>query len=108
MRTKPTAITELPSSPDDERRTRMIRYLVAMGIRVVCIVLVIVIPDWWRVIPAVGAVVLPYFAVVIANNASRRIAGPVQRPGSVVPAGPSAGSPAAPAAATAASGEDAA
>ncbi len=40
MRTKPTAITELPSSPDDERRARMIRYSIAMGIRMVCIVLV--------------------------------------------------------------------
>jgi hypothetical protein len=84
MRTKPTAITELPPSPDDERRTRMIRYTIAMSVRMVCFVLAIVIPDWWRVIPLVGAVVLPYVAVVIANNMSRAGAGRVARPGGLV------------------------
>ncbi len=91
MRTKPTAITDLPASPDEDRRARMIRYSVAMGIRMVCLVLCVVIPDWWRLIPAVGAIVLPYFAVVIANNAGRRLSGTVMRPGSVVPVSPAAG-----------------
>lgn len=85
MRAKPNTITELPSSPDDERRARMLRYSVAMGIRMVCLVLCVLIPDWWRLIPAIGAVVLPYFAVVIANNATRRTSEAVQRPGSMVP-----------------------
>lgn len=107
MRTKPTAITELPSSPDEERHGRMIRYSLAMGIRVVCIVIVIIVPDWWRILPAIGAIVLPYFAVVIANNASRRLAGPVLRPGSIVPVGHAAGAPTAPPVTTS-TGEDAA
>lgn len=85
MRAKPTSITELPSSPDADRHSRMIRYSIAMGIRMVCIVLVVIVPDWWRLVPAIGAVALPYFAVVIANNASRRGAGRVLRPGAVVP-----------------------
>ncbi|HEX7835602.1 MAG TPA: DUF3099 domain-containing protein [Pseudolysinimonas sp.] len=84
MRAKPTAITELPPSPDAERRTRMIRYSVAMGIRMVCLVFVLIIPDWWRLVPAIGAVALPYFAVVIANNVSGRRGGGVSRPGSIV------------------------
>jgi len=88
MRTKPTSITELPPSPEAERRGRMIRYAVTMGIRAVCIVLVVVIPDWWRVFPAIGAIVLPYFAVVIANNVSRRVSDPVARPGALVRATP--------------------
>ena len=85
MRTKPTAITELPQSPDEERRSRMIRYTVAMGIRLVCIVLALVVPDWWRVIPIIGAVALPYIAVVIANNVRTTPSAPVARPGAVVP-----------------------
>lgn len=85
MRTKTTAITELPSSPDAERHSRMIRYSVAMGVRVVCLIVAVVVPDWWRVIPAIGAIVLPYFAVVIANNVSRRTTTTVLRPGAVVP-----------------------
>lgn len=84
MRTKPTAITELPPSPDEERRTRMIRYLIAMSIRIVCIALVVIVPDWWKLAPAIGAVALPYFAVVIANNTSRTGGGRVLRPGALV------------------------
>lgn len=89
MRTKPTSITELPASPDEERRARMIRYTVAMGIRMVCIVLCVVLPDWWRAIPAVGAIALPYFAVVIANNANKHASASVRRPGSILPVSPS-------------------
>lgn len=106
MRTKPIAITELPSSPDAERRSRMIRYSVAMGIRMACILVVIIVPGWWRLLPAIGAIVLPYFAVVIANNAQRRITGSVERPGSVVAVDRATGTTAPPVAPS--SGEDAA
>ncbi len=84
MRAKPASITALPPSPDAERRTRMIKYSIAMTIRVLCIVAVVIVPGWWRLIPAVGAVFLPYFAVVIANNA-RTEAGEVERPGAIAP-----------------------
>ena len=84
MRTKPTAITELPPSPDDERRTRMVRYTIAMSVRLVCLILAVVVPDWWKVIPIIGAVVLPYIGVVIANNVSRGPSTAVARPGAVV------------------------
>ena len=50
-----------------------------MGIRVVCFVVTVVMfvnhAGWLTVIPAVGAIALPYFAVVVAN--SRRRAGAV-------------------------------
>jgi len=43
-----------------------------MGIRVVCFVLTVVLfvnhAGWLTVIPAFGAIALPYFAVVIANS----------------------------------------
>jgi predicted tellurium resistance membrane protein TerC len=84
MRTKPTAITELPPSPDAERRSRMVRYSIAMGIRLVCIALVVLLPDLWKIAPAIGAVALPYFAVVIANNQRRNGGETVSRPGSLV------------------------
>jgi predicted tellurium resistance membrane protein TerC len=83
MRAKPTAITELPQSPAEERRSRVIRYSVAMGIRMVCLVLAVVIPDWWRIIPIIGALVLPYVAVVVANNAGRVSNARVARPGAL-------------------------
>jgi predicted tellurium resistance membrane protein TerC len=84
MRTQPTAITELPPSPEDERRTRMIRYTIAMSIRMVCLLLVVILPDLWKIAPGIGAIVLPYIAVIIANNTSSGTRRRVARPGALV------------------------
>ena len=78
------SITSLPRSPQDDRRSRMIRYTVAMTIRTVCIVLCLVVPGWWRLLPAIGAIVLPYIAVVLANASISRPAAEVLRPGSIM------------------------
>jgi hypothetical protein len=65
-------VTEAPQSRSDEIGQRERRYLVMMGIRVVCFVVTVVMflthAGWLTVIPAVGAIALPYFAVVIANS----------------------------------------
>ena len=82
MRTKPASITEIPISPERDRRSRMIQYGIAMSIRVVCIVLCLVTPGWWLLIPAAGAIFLPYVAVVIANNV-HRTGTTVTRPGAL-------------------------
>ena len=66
----PQSVTSLPQSPDAERRGRVIKYTIAMSIRIVCFLLVFVVPGWWRLIPVVATLVLPYIAVVIANTAS--------------------------------------
>ena len=76
------SITELPPSPDSERHRRMIKYAVAMTIRVLCLIAVLLVPGWWRLLPAVLAVALPYFAVVVANNV-RATPSQVERPGSI-------------------------
>jgi hypothetical protein len=80
---KQHSITSLPPSPDEERRTRTVKYLIAMGIRMVCLILVFVLPDWWRLVPLIGAVVLPYFAVVIANVSMQTNVAEVERPGTI-------------------------
>lgn len=77
-------MTELPLAPELERRSRMIKYTVAMSIRVLCIGLCLVVPGWWALLPAAGAVFLPYFAVVIANNARTSPTARVRRPGAIV------------------------
>jgi hypothetical protein len=79
------SITSLRRSPQDDRRSRMIQYTVAMSIR---IVLCLVVPGWWRLLPAVGAIVLPYIAVVLANASISRPAAEVLRPGGIVRRGP--------------------
>ena len=81
---QPQSITSLPESPDDERRRRMIRYGVAMGIRVVCVVLCLFVHGWWLLVVAIGAVVLPYFGVVLANNSKRTSTAPLQAPAGAV------------------------
>jgi DUF3099 family protein len=88
MRAKPVSITELPPSPDAERHSRMLKYAIAQGIRVLCIVAVFFVHGWWVLIPAAGAIFLPYFAVVAANNIRRGGTTEVQRPGAIVPVTP--------------------
>ena len=59
-----------PKSEDIAYRER--RYLIMMGIRLVCFVAAVVAflngAGWLTAIPAVGAIVIPYFAVVFANG----------------------------------------
>jgi hypothetical protein len=91
MRTRPVAITDLPPSPEQDQRLRVRKYALAMGIRMVCIVACLFTPGWWLLIPAVGAVFLPYVAVVVANATSRRAGPAAIRPGGLVPVEPDRG-----------------
>lgn len=77
------SITTLGMSPEQERHHRVVKYSVAMGIRMVCIVLMLFSRGWWLAVFAAGAIVLPYIAVVIANTPTRTAAD-VERPGGVV------------------------
>lgn len=61
------SVTDLGQSPEDERRSRMIRYSIAMTIRMICIVLAILVQGWLMWVCFALAIVLPYWAVVIAN-----------------------------------------
>jgi hypothetical protein len=49
------------------------RYLIMMGIRTACFVIAVLFfvnhLGWLTAIPAVGALVIPYFAVIFANSA---------------------------------------
>jgi hypothetical protein len=59
-----------PRSAEISQRER--RYLLIMGIRLICFVVTVVMfvihAGWLTVIPATGAILLPYFAVVVANT----------------------------------------
>ena len=82
-------VTSLQESPESERRGRMVKYSIAMGIRLVCIGLCFVAPGWWLLLPATGAVLLPYLAVVVANQVTKQESSvEVYRPGQVVPSSP--------------------
>jgi Flp pilus assembly protein TadB len=83
------SITGVRPSQSDDLNARVTRYLISMGIRTVCVVLAIVVPSPWRWIFAVGAVGLPYVAVVFANAGRSRgepaPAAPVPRARSALP-----------------------
>lgn len=65
-------MTEARQSRSDEIGQRERRYLIMMGIRVICFVLTVVLflnhGGWFTLLPAIGAIALPYFAVVVANS----------------------------------------
>jgi hypothetical protein len=64
---KAQSITTVGLSPELERKSRMVKYLIAMTIRVICIVSAIFVEGWLMWLCFAGAIFLPYFAVVIAN-----------------------------------------
>ena len=78
------SITGARRSHSDDINRRMSRYLTSMAIRTVCVVLVVVIDHPVRWAFAVGALVLPYIAVVMANARGERTA--VRAPVPVPPA----------------------
>lgn len=69
-------ITSAPESLAADQARRERRYLLQMGIRVVCFLLAVLlwrhVPLWLSLVFIVGAVVLPYVAVLFANAGRER------------------------------------
>jgi hypothetical protein len=73
-------ITEARRSHSDDLNKRINRYLLSMAIRTACVVLVFVVDGPLRWAFAVGAIFLPYIAVVLANATDRRRGAPGSLP----------------------------
>jgi hypothetical protein len=72
----PVRITTAPTSAGDDLDRRRRRYLFSMAIRTACFLGAVVVgPGWLRWVLVVGAFILPYIAVVMANSAAPRIEG---------------------------------
>jgi hypothetical protein len=71
-RTGAHLVTEAQRSKSEDISYRERRYLIMMAFRVVCFVVAVLVfakgGGWLTAIPAVGAIVIPYFAVVFANG----------------------------------------
>lgn len=50
----------------------------------VCIVAMLFVQGWWLLICAIGAIFLPYFAVVVANVSVAPQRGVVERPSTLL------------------------
>ena len=72
---KRQSATALEASPDEERHSRLVKYTVAMSVRMVCIVLGVFTQGWLMWVFFALAIFLPYFAVIIANEqgASKKV-----------------------------------
>lgn len=62
------SITDAAGAHSVDMHKRMVKYALAMGIRMVCLILIFVVDGWFKLIPVAGAVFLPWIAVIIANG----------------------------------------
>ena len=65
---KVNAVTSIGQAPEEERARRFVIYTISMIIRFGCVVLAVFTTGLLQWIFGLGAVFLPYFAVVIGNN----------------------------------------
>jgi Protein of unknown function (DUF3099) len=65
-------VTQARRSLSEDIAYRQRRYLLMMGVRAVCFVVAVVLFlhhfGWLAAVPAIGAIFIPYFAVVFANG----------------------------------------
>ncbi|MFB9240034.1 DUF3099 domain-containing protein [Plantactinospora siamensis] len=72
---RPILITDASRSPSDQLHSREVRYVVMMGIRVLCLIVGAILisvkaPLLWLWLPLclVGMVLIPWLAVLLAND----------------------------------------
>jgi uncharacterized membrane protein YdbT with pleckstrin-like domain len=65
-------VTQARRPKSEDISYRQHRYLIMMGIRVICFAIAIILfvehLRWLVLVPAVGAILIPYIAVVFANG----------------------------------------
>ena len=68
-------ITSAPKALTSDQAGRQRRYFFSMMIRTACFILTVILPSPYRWVALLGAVTLPYFAVVIANAGRETVNG---------------------------------
>jgi hypothetical protein len=76
-----TVITNARSGTSKEMASRVRRYTITMAFRTACFISMIFVHGPFRWVLFAGAVVLPYIAVVVANQANQRNQGHDVTPG---------------------------
>ena len=66
------SITGVTAGTSESQKQRQKRYLISMSIRTICWILAIVTTGWVRWVLFAGALLLPYFSVVVANAGRER------------------------------------
>jgi len=65
-------ITGVAVGLTEDQSARQRRYFISMMLRTACFILTVVVPNPWRWFFFVGAFILPYVAVVVANAGRER------------------------------------
>lgn len=73
---RPTLITTAERSQEQQLRSREVRYVLMMGLRIACLILAgvlitlkVPLLGWWVSLCVAGMVLLPWLAVILANDA---------------------------------------
>lgn len=61
------SISDVGNSLSKDQSARQRKYFISMMIRTFCFILAVVLPSPWRWVALIGAVTLPYIAVIAAN-----------------------------------------
>ena len=61
------SVTSAGVNPTEDRAHRIRMYFIAMSLRVLCVVSLFWLRGWWVLVPVLGAIVFPWFAVMIGN-----------------------------------------
>jgi Flp pilus assembly protein TadB len=67
------SISDAQPSLSQDQSARARRYFISMMIRTFCFILAVILPSPYRWIALVGAVTLPYIAVIVANAGKETI-----------------------------------
>ncbi|MBC9943916.1 DUF3099 domain-containing protein [Leucobacter sp. cx-328] len=60
-------VTSAGVNPAADRAHREKMYYISMGLRVPCVLSLFWVQGWWVLLSAAGAIILPWFAVMIGN-----------------------------------------
>lgn len=77
---KSYSVTSAGVNPAEDRTHRMRMYFIAMSLRVLCVLSLFWLRDWWVLLAAAGAVFLPWFAVMVGNAVAHSVEQPVDTP----------------------------
>ena len=68
----PTVITDARTGSSREMASREKQYIITMAFRMACFISIFFVDGWLRLVVLAGAVFLPFFAVLFANQADNK------------------------------------
>jgi hypothetical protein len=78
-------ITSAAPALSDDQSGRAKRYFISMMIRTICFIATVLLPSPWRWVTLMGALLLPYISVIVANAGRETVKIPQNLTGSALP-----------------------